>query len=983
MCDYEVYETEEMNAACALCKQTKQYILVKDYEKAKENLLELFHTHLKAFAVFEYGKIMLEEGDIYKARLCFNKLVTYGGEYGVYALQKLGELEESLGNKKEAIEYYERSIEKSANVYIINKLIKLYSKYSDADRIKKAYEKMLNTDSRNFALIFLARIEVREKNYGQARAYLTELIETDVYESEDKLIVCEYTIKDKAFALTELGKLEVIYENYDEARKCFDKLILMGGKDKIIGTLELGKLEVTLKNYDEARKHFESLLNTESRNYALIELGKLDIILGNVEEALVYFNELIELGGKDKEFALQEIVKLGREAEDVEILKKALAIADDKTEGKAYTLVKLGNLLLEQGKPEEALEYFLQLKALDFEHVYNTDYYLGRAYDELGNNEEAKKYYLNVVESDKTYRFNALRYLGGIEYKEKNIEKAIEYFEAFIVFTDDNRIMAPLDAPRLEETIFFLGILDASVGNSCKARICFETLINNDFSNKNRAKLELARLEKNLGNIDKAKTILEELLNTDNRAYALLELSLLLIDMKQYDKAKEHLQDLMTYGGKDEIIAKEHLAELEIQLYNLKEAKGLLNSLLDTFDRNFAVTKLGLIADIEGDLDTARVYLEEAIETSEELNTFTILELGRVENKAGNIDRAISLFESLEGTDSENMAKFEIAKIKYNNGNEEEAFLILDKLLDTEVRGAVLLYKARLDAGVGLVNTARKLIDEAYEITEQKGYAEEEKAILDMHIGSYDEAREIFKKLSKDQEPFKSFAIFDLAEIEYRCKNYDEAREQYKKALCTRYRDLALIGLMSLELEVGNVCLVRQYIDEFIYDNPERLKRIFDYVIYVELYQNNIEKAKELIEQFKDLFPDSNYGRYYAYIRFYKEGITEKSYSYRIIKHISDRHLDGFKPNISIDDLYYDIKRNLKASDIPCFIPLNQNLLRVEFDDVVGTVDGEDTKVVEVAFFIDRSNIITMYPVIWYGDTIKMNQKVKEKVHKI
>ena len=93
---------------------------------------------------------------------------------------------------------------------------------------------------------------------------------------------------------------------------------------------------------------------------------------------------------------------------------------------------------------------------------------------------------------------------------------------------------------------------------------------------------------------------------------------------------------------------------LLIFLKVLKEAKKMLESILDSSNRNNALLELAKTEFMLGNVDASKVYLNTLLNTPNR-NAATI-ELGRIEYMQGNIEKSIALFKSLIGTCSEDYA---------------------------------------------------------------------------------------------------------------------------------------------------------------------------------------------------------------------------------------------------------------------------------------------------------------------------------------
>ena len=114
-----------------------------------------------------------------------------------------------------------------------------------------------------------------------------------------------------------------------------------------------------------------------------------------------------------------------------------------------------------------------------------------------------------------------------------------------------------------------LGRLEASEGNNTKARLYFEQLLNTQ--NRTYAMLELGRLEAREGNNIKARQYFEQLLNEQNRTYAMLELGRLEVSEGNNAKAREYFEQVMTSQNAED----KAYAMLELIFLNIREGEYL------------------------------------------------------------------------------------------------------------------------------------------------------------------------------------------------------------------------------------------------------------------------------------------------------------------------------------------------------------------------------------------------------------------------
>ena len=117
-------------------------------------------------------------------------------------------------------------------------------------------------------------------------------------------------------------------------------------------------------------------------------------------------------------------------------------------------------------------------------------------------------------------------------------------------------------------------------------------------------------------NLEEARPILIEMLETSNRCYALLELGRLEFMARNMDDARNYLCILLKEGNKR--------------------------------DKYFAKITLGKIEACCGNIELARTYFNQLLDSAiENERSNALLELGRLEFSQGNIDDAKKIFTSL------------------------------------------------------------------------------------------------------------------------------------------------------------------------------------------------------------------------------------------------------------------------------------------------------------------------------------------------
>ena len=376
-------------------------------------------------------------------------------------------------------------------------------------KAKELFGQIINTPSKNFALVELAKLELEDEEFDKARDHLEEL---------KQLSIRNRNKKDLMIAELELGRIDVAQELYISARKRFDKVICEGNeRDKAYAYQESGRLYVTFEEYDAARKEFKKLFyinKGKSKSFALLELGRLETKVRNNNIARQYFNELIEIGNKkDKACALLELGKL-------EISDHNYAKAE-----------KYLNRLIAESKNSIDINSAKLLLGIVAQH---TDGY-----------DKSKEHFVELLDTDN--RESALIELADLELRYKNYEQTQEYLDMI----EKNANKKIRDRKKA-----ILGAMEALRNNDKEARQLLEPLVNcSDSRIKYQALHQLAYIEFNDMNLDKAKEYFTKLLacvSPEHQAVAIL--NLIFIDLKE-ENYESALAKINEYKDRKEVIS--------------------------------------------------------------------------------------------------------------------------------------------------------------------------------------------------------------------------------------------------------------------------------------------------------------------------------------------------------------------------------------------------------------------------------------------
>lgn len=364
-------------------------------------------------------------------------------------------------------------------------------------------------------------------------------------------------------------------------------------------------------------------------------------------------------------------------------------------------------------------------------------------------------------------------------------------------------------------------------------------------------------------------------------------------------------------------------------------AKNEFEKLLGTKYEAPALFYLGNIATIKDEIENVRYYYGKLKNSNSKYKYFALEEWALYELDSGNYNTARSLYE---------------------------AILNDDKSLR---KTAAYLGLARVDARIGKKDNARRKFEETmllHTVMNSNHIRRNDDLYtllcygnFEYDYGNYDGAIKKYNTFINRTDKFGVYALSGRGIAEAGKCNYDIARECLNKGL-------------NMALELKGV-------------SKDEIARIVKCIIELEIVVGNINTAKEMINKYEKFFAGTDKSKFNDYINLYidksyTDDKINQIYNGRI-NHILCGHLKEFNEGIDIESMFYTAIETLKNSDLENKICSEQKYF-ISFDDYIGTIDGEKTNCIKVIYFIDKTNIITMYPVIWYGETLNMNQKVNK-----
>ena len=172
-----------------------------------------------------------------------------------------------------------------------------------------------------------------------------------------------------------------------QARTIYQQLVAGSGREALLG--RLGDAQLTSGAIDEAVQSYERLLTlSPDSSRVRYQLARAYAASGRMEDAERTYRQLLDSPVYGVQARIEAAVLLrhnGQLAAAEPLLSQALALAPDHREG----LLLLGEVLLEQGQPSEALALWLRLAELEPRN-WRVQGHLSKAYSQLGRDAEAR-----------------------------------------------------------------------------------------------------------------------------------------------------------------------------------------------------------------------------------------------------------------------------------------------------------------------------------------------------------------------------------------------------------------------------------------------------------------------------------------------------------------------------------------------------------------------------------------------------------------
>ncbi len=346
----------------------------------------------------------------------------------------------------------------------------------------------------------------------------------------------------------------------------------------------LGKLARAYNNNDEYDKGMEILLSVkdegEKDSLWNFRIGYSCYYSGRLEEAQKYFERSLEINPEEP---------------DADVLLR-------------FTYSDLGTKKIDEGKPEEALEYYKKSRELarDTDGIIFSESDLAWAYDHLGKYEKAYEYLKNIISlgRDDIWLHSEVGFcLGGLGKYE---EAAEEFKKANEMGRDDEWLNVEIgeclgEMGRIEEGI-------ARLQKTLTLKDCDEVLVNS----------QIGYLYGKLNNSKEALKYLykaEELGRKDVWLYSEIGWNLA-DDSETYEKALDYFNKAVELGRDDTWIDGQ-IGFVQSKLGNYKEAISRFERVyFATPEDNWIAFQLGAVYRKAGEITKAIEILEKSVENT-------------------------------------------------------------------------------------------------------------------------------------------------------------------------------------------------------------------------------------------------------------------------------------------------------------------------------------------------------------------------------
>lgn len=425
-----------------------------------------------------------------------------------------------------------------------------------------------------------------------------------------------------------------------------------------------------------------------------LRIGDSFFAQGEYQQAMEYYKATIgaEPGG---DYAMYQVAnsyyRMSRNFEAVTEFRRLLRIYPYSSlrEQAAYNIAYV---YLNTGNYDQAIEEFRSVisKYPNTEWAARAQYNIGDSYYNAGQYQEAIEAYQTVLEEYPRSDY-IIEAIDGIEYAQLsagNEDTSTDVLEGFV---SDNPTSTTADRLRFRqaENVFQMGDYEAAVREFRQY-----LRVTNNREMMPDAYYNLAGAYTRTDSLAKASEALQTLVNdfpnSERAAPALAELGRIQNEMGNYDRALNYYQQLLEKDDRYEQEAYLGIANAQLELGNIDEARQNFERVLSISSENGAArVGLGKVLMQDGRQDEARRFFQLVAENNTtEIGAEAQYMLGESYQAEGDRESALEaysrvsvLFEAFDVWVAE--AQYKTAEIYIRQGNRGEAVNLLNSIVET------------------------------------------------------------------------------------------------------------------------------------------------------------------------------------------------------------------------------------------------------------------------------------------------------------
>ncbi len=590
-----------------------------------------------------------------------------------------------------------------------------------------------------------------------------------------------------------LGKYELSTLDFNRVLEIEDKHLLANHYNGF-NYQQLGQPEVAARYYTKVLEINDTYVNSQ------FNLGIVYRQMQKLEESEQCFQKVITLDPKDHEayyyLGLLSAEK-ARPDRALEYFNKVLALKPDYAD--AY--IQKALIYAEKNEMENALHCYSSILQFDPQHA-TAHKSLGIIYRSFLNNiAEAEKHFFEAVKLNKTDH-ESYYYLGIIANDQKRFEEAIAYFDKSI------QLNATYINSYLEKAYALLQLY-----HDGEALAIYEAVLQIEPGNAHALKgIEVIK-----GQADSEEQLLSSLVDDPNDISALYTLGVQANNDRQYEKAIDYFQKVLTLKP-DHINALIEQAYAYNYLQNDNQAIACYQTILDLHPNNLQAIRslasvyfakadyrkakeyftqasqiepenyknfysLGLIASYEKEFTAALTFFEQALAISP-YQKESLIGQAYVLDQLGRTEESIACYQKIIEIDPAYASAYSSLGILYNKlGKPEEAeknYLLAVQLNKND-------YESYYDLGI-LADRKKELLqaiqyfEKAIEINPDFTKAYDYLAYYYMQTRDYQRAAALYQKML-EIDPAYSNAYYNMGIINIRLQNAEAAIGNLNKAV--------------------------------------------------------------------------------------------------------------------------------------------------------------------------------------------------------